>query len=176
MYELTRAFIAMAPPSPTEALDRAIAAAPDNPALRFQRGDLLARHGAWQDALADYKAGLEGDPSDTVNWMSAATLYLQLGDLDGYRRNARTMLDRFDGTTEPMTAERTAKIGLLAQPPDDDLARLTGARDRGGDQGSRLAASPLVSARPRHGRVPQWPVPCRRHLATAGLRLEPLDG
>ncbi|MGO9917396.1 MAG: protein kinase domain-containing protein [Isosphaeraceae bacterium] len=132
VYEFTRALIATAPspsPSPatavTEALDQAIALRPEDPALRFERGGLLARRGAWKGALADFREGLARDPSDTQPWMDAATLYLELGDLEGYRRHARAMLDLFGATASPQIAERTAKIGLLTAPPPADRTRLT---------------------------------------------------
>jgi hypothetical protein len=121
--------IAERPPSPApyaiKALDQAIALRPADPALRFERGDLLARHGDWKAALADFRTGLARDPTDTISWMRAATLYLQLGDVEGYRRHARAMLDSFGDTADPVTAERTAKVGLLTAPSSRDGARLT---------------------------------------------------
>jgi hypothetical protein len=57
--------------------------------------------------------------------MDAATLSLQLGDVEGYRRHARGMLDAFGSTDDPMAAERTAKIGLLMAPSPEEAARLT---------------------------------------------------
>ncbi len=59
--------------------------------------------------------------------MRAATLFLELGDRDGYRRTARAMLEQFQGSTEPSALERTAKVGLLTAPPDSERARLTSA-------------------------------------------------
>jgi WD40 repeat protein/serine/threonine protein kinase/tetratricopeptide (TPR) repeat protein len=142
VYELTRAFIPAAPLSPIDALDRALAADPGNFVLRFQRGDLLARSGAWRAALGDYRAALECDPSDTAKWMDAAVLAIQVGDLEGYRRLARAMLDRFEGGDEITAAERTAKIGLVIPPPDADRPRLTALTDRAVTEG---ANSPLVT-------------------------------
>jgi hypothetical protein len=43
----------------------------------------------------------------------AAALHAAEGDLEGYRRTCRAMLERFDDTDQPQTAERTAKACLL---------------------------------------------------------------
>ena len=74
---------------PTPALGKPNASRVDDPAESFKRGGLLARRGAWRDALAEFREGLARDSSDTIPWMRAATLYLQLGDVEGYRRHAR---------------------------------------------------------------------------------------
>ncbi|QEH34977.1 Serine/threonine-protein kinase pkn5 [Aquisphaera giovannonii] len=117
---------------------RAVAASPEEAASRFGEGNRLARRGEWKAALAEFRAGLALEPGDTIPWMSAATLYLEGGDVDGYRRHARAMLDRFGGTEDPMIAERTAKIGLLTAPPPDQAARLIALAElsvaRGDDQ------------------------------------------
>ncbi len=95
----------------------------------FQRGDLRARHGAWQLALDDYRAGLKRDPTDVLNWLKAAALYLKLDDLAGYRRHAKAALERFCRTTDPATAERTAKLGLLGPPPAEEIPTLGALTD-----------------------------------------------
>jgi WD40 repeat protein/serine/threonine protein kinase/tetratricopeptide (TPR) repeat protein len=111
--------------SENRALDQAIALRPDDPSLRSERGHLRARRGAWQSALDDFRVALARDPANTTSWMCAAVLYLELGDSDGYRRHACAMLDAFSATEDPMTAERTAKIGLLLPASPEDGARLS---------------------------------------------------
>lgn len=101
------------------------------------RGSSHARRGAWADALPDYRKVLELHPpgtwateSDTFLAMEAAVVLLQAGDLNGYRRLAREMLDRFAAPGDPGTAERTAKVGLLLQPPEADRKRAAELAER----------------------------------------------
>jgi serine/threonine protein kinase/WD40 repeat protein len=110
-------------------------------AARFERGNVLARRSEWKAALADFREGLARDPSETDPWMAAALLYLQLGDVEGYRRHARKMLDAFGTTDDPRTAEQTAKIGLLTAPPPDEATRLTALAELAVTKG---AGSPLL--------------------------------
>ncbi len=142
---LTRGRATTSAPAPvisaTGALDRAIVSQPENPALRFRRGHLLARRGAWSAALVDFREGLARDPRDTAQWMGSATLYLQLGDVPGYRRHVHAMLDQFGTTTDPGTAERTAKIGLLTAPSPEDGVRLTALAELAVNRG---AGTPLL--------------------------------
>jgi tetratricopeptide (TPR) repeat protein len=112
-----------------EVLNGAIESRPDDPSLRFERGNLLAQSGQWKAALDDYREGLARDASDTIPWMGAAALYLQLGDVQGYRRHARAMLEKFAATDDPANAERTAKIGALTAPPPEEATRLTTLAD-----------------------------------------------
>ncbi len=102
---------------------------------------LAARRGDWRAALAEFREGLARDPDDILPWMCAATLYLEIGDVEGYRRHARATLDAFGKTASPTTAERTAKIGLLTAPPPADRARLTALADLAVTAG---AGSPLL--------------------------------
>jgi tetratricopeptide (TPR) repeat protein len=129
VYELTRAFIAADPLRLPEALDGAILANAGNAALWFQRGDLRARKGQWQPALADFRAGLERDANDSAGWMSAAVLSLYLGDVADYRRYARGLLERYQPSNEPTIAARTARTGLLAAPSEADRGRLMALAD-----------------------------------------------
>jgi WD40 repeat protein/tetratricopeptide (TPR) repeat protein len=115
VYELTRAEVR--PPhwfSELSALDDAVAGKPDDPAPRIHRGEHLGRYGDRPGALADFVRALELNPADHLPWYRAAPLYLDLGDLDGYRRHCRAMLARFGATDDPIIAERTAKACLLA--------------------------------------------------------------
>ena len=48
-----------------------------------------------------------------MNWYQLAPLYLELRDIEGYRRVCREMLKRFGDTDQLEIAERTAKTCLL---------------------------------------------------------------
>lgn len=56
---------------------------------------------------------MEFDPNYHWDWFQCAPLLLHIGDVDGYRRLCRDMLQRFGQTDEPFVAERTAKVCLL---------------------------------------------------------------
>jgi eukaryotic-like serine/threonine-protein kinase len=90
-----------------------------------ERGDLYARGGQWPKAAADFAAALKTCPEESEIddlLYRGAPLWLQAGDKESYRRHCREMLRRFDATTDPILAERTAKACLLAPESDADLA------------------------------------------------------
>jgi serine/threonine protein kinase/WD40 repeat protein len=128
-------------PSPTDALSRAIAADPKNVALWLERGNLYGRHRQWKAALEDITFALERDPDHSLKWLYCAPLYIELGDIEGYRRHAYAMLNQFAATSSAFEAERAAKIGLLLAPPEDLRRRLTDLADRAVTQG---AGSPFL--------------------------------
>jgi tetratricopeptide (TPR) repeat protein len=137
VYELTRAPIR--PPAwfnQLLALDAAVAKAPDDPAPRRQRGELLGRHGDWSGALADFLRALDLSPADHGPWYRAAPLYLAVGDLPGYRAHCRMMLARFGPTADPILAERTAKACLLAPGPPVDPSLVTALAERSVTRGA----------------------------------------
>jgi tetratricopeptide (TPR) repeat protein len=86
---------------------------PEEAALLLRRGRLRARLGRWELAAKDYTRLLELAPNSHDGWNELATVQLQRGDLDGYRTTCREMLRRFGRTTNPIEAERTAKICLI---------------------------------------------------------------
>jgi serine/threonine protein kinase/Flp pilus assembly protein TadD len=77
--------------------------------------------GQWQAAAAALARAIESDPSDHVCWYHQAPLLLELGDVEGYRRVCREMLDRFGQTNDPQVAERVVKTCLLAPEALADL-------------------------------------------------------
>ncbi len=89
-----------------------------------ERGDLYARGGQWPKAAADFAAALKTCPEESEDQLryTGVPLWLEVGDKESYRRHCREMLRRFDATTDPMWAERTAKACLLAPESDADLA------------------------------------------------------
>ena len=129
-------------------LSQAIARQPSNFTSWYARGQFFARCGEWHPALSDFRKALELHPparwlenaDDTTNGLHTAVVFLEAGDLEGYRRFARAMLDRYAGSNDTMTAERTAKVNLLVPPPGEDLKRLTELADRAVrlGQGDRL--------------------------------------
>jgi eukaryotic-like serine/threonine-protein kinase len=70
--------------------------------------------GQWDKAAADYDGSVELDPKNHETWRLAAYARLAYGDVQGYRRTCSEIVARFGQTTDPVTAERTAKICSLA--------------------------------------------------------------
>jgi serine/threonine protein kinase/tetratricopeptide (TPR) repeat protein len=92
--------------------------------------------GRWDEALAVCSRAIAlGANHET--WNHAASLWARTGDHTGYRDHCRRMLDRFGRTTDPQTAERTAKaclilsLGGLEQAAACDLADRAVAMARG---------------------------------------------
>jgi serine/threonine protein kinase/Flp pilus assembly protein TadD len=93
--------------------------------LRFAvrgRVEALFGLGRFPDAEQTFQEAIRLDPSDHWNWHYDAPLRLFLGDVEGYRRDCREMVARFQGTDDPKIADRTVKTCLLLPDAVDDLA------------------------------------------------------
>ena len=88
------------------------------------------RRGLWEKAL-------ELGPTDQLNYYKLIPLLVELGDLDGYRKYCRAMLDQFGETQDPVKAERTARSCLLLPITGADL-----------EAAVKLAAIPVERAEP----------------------------
>jgi serine/threonine protein kinase/tetratricopeptide (TPR) repeat protein len=86
--------------------------------------------GCWDQALAAIDKAAELDPANHWYPFRAAPLHLRAGDVAGYRRVCRAMLERFRGTQVLEIAERTAKTCLLAPDAVPDLDRVQKLADR----------------------------------------------
>jgi Flp pilus assembly protein TadD len=84
----------------------------------------------WKEAAVAMAKLTELDPSDHLNWFNQAPILVEIGDLDGYRRVCREMLERFSKTDRPEIVERTAKTCLLAPDAVDDLKAVVKLADR----------------------------------------------
>jgi WD40 repeat protein/tetratricopeptide (TPR) repeat protein len=93
--------------------DEAVKWSPNEPQVWRDKGTFDCNHGRWQEAAKAMKKALELDPSYHWDWYQTAPLLLHIGDVDGFRRHCRDMLQRFGQTDEPLIAERTAKVCLL---------------------------------------------------------------
>jgi tetratricopeptide (TPR) repeat protein len=76
-------------------------------------GRLLQRKGLRDEALAEFRLALEQDPRNWACWCIAATLHAAAGDVAGYRRACRGVLEWSGDTNQPVIAERTARACLL---------------------------------------------------------------
>jgi len=89
--------------------------------LWIERVHFLARNARWPEAAKAMARVLELDPEDHLTWHLQAALQLQVGDLDGYRRDCRDMLARFGKTKNGTEAERIAAACLLAPQGTEDV-------------------------------------------------------
>ena len=92
--------------------------------------EALARVGCWDEALAAIDKAAELDPANHWYLFQAAPLHLRAGDVAGYLRVRRTMLDRFQEAKELVVADRTAKTCLLAPAAVPDFDRVQKLADR----------------------------------------------
>jgi tetratricopeptide (TPR) repeat protein/serine/threonine protein kinase len=91
----------------------AIRLRPDWVEAHVNLGQAHAQLGQWDKALPAFVRLTELDPSDHMHWYLTTALQLHLGDVDGYRRTARGMLQRFGKTDDPTIAHQTALTCLL---------------------------------------------------------------
>ncbi len=93
-------------------------------------GEALARMGCWDEAATAIDKAAELDPANHWYPFRAAPLHLWAGDVTGYRRVCRAMLERFHGTQAPEIADRTAKTCLLTPDAVPDFNRVQKLADR----------------------------------------------
>jgi formylglycine-generating enzyme required for sulfatase activity len=79
----------------------------------YARATLYLEEGACHKTLADLEHVLRQGLGDTLLGLRAAPVFIEAGDLDGYRRHRRALLQRFKETQDTLALERTAKACLL---------------------------------------------------------------
>jgi tetratricopeptide (TPR) repeat protein/tRNA A-37 threonylcarbamoyl transferase component Bud32 len=99
----------------------AIRREPINAARYRHRAILLCRAGRFREAVADFDKAIELDPGNHSHYFFGAPVYLHSGDVEGYRRVCRQMVQRFGKTETPEVGERIAKASLIEPDPDADL-------------------------------------------------------
>jgi formylglycine-generating enzyme required for sulfatase activity/tetratricopeptide (TPR) repeat protein len=104
-----------------DVFDRVFQARPQDSRLWFARLDWLGRRGRWRDAAVLSAKLVDLEPANATWWFYDAALRLQTGDTEGYRRDCREMLSRFQGTIYPYVADYTAKTCLLQPDAVADL-------------------------------------------------------
>ena len=99
----------------------AIALSPADSDLYDGRGNLRARAGRFEEAIADYDKAIELDPRDHWRWYYRGCILAYTGHTDAYRAHCRAMLLRFGGATDRYVADRTAKTCMLLPGATPDL-------------------------------------------------------
>ena len=117
--------------------ERAIAAAtyviqqdPDNVEALTIRSRLNFAARRWSNTAADYRKLAELNPDGLELWLQTASLYVQAGDIDGYHRFCREMLNRFSATDQALEAEKVAKACLIVAPEASALDEAIALADK----------------------------------------------
>jgi tetratricopeptide (TPR) repeat protein len=82
--------------------------------LRIARTCWFASRGRWKEAAKASEEVVALGPDDSWNWFMNAPLCLQVGDVEGYRRDCREMMKRFGLRENPQRDDLVAKTCLLA--------------------------------------------------------------
>jgi serine/threonine-protein kinase len=107
-----------------EALTRfrqALALAPDDVLARIGLRSTLVQLGRGEEARVAWRDALGADPPGHDAWYGYAEFCLFLGQEEEYRRARRVLLRKFDATTDPLVAQRTATACLLGPSAGDEL-------------------------------------------------------
>jgi tetratricopeptide (TPR) repeat protein len=94
---------------------------PTNRIIAAARAGAFSRRGQWKEAITHFTAMLELQPTNHNNYRLLAPLLVAAGDVAGYRRLCRQMLDRFHGTTNRAAAATTVKACLILPPAGLEL-------------------------------------------------------
>jgi len=90
--------------------------------LWIARTRWFAKQGKWKEAADACAEVLKRDPEDAEHWFMDAPLRLQLGDVDGYRRDCKEMVLRFGALHSPERGDQVAKTcSLLPDAVKDKL-------------------------------------------------------
>jgi serine/threonine protein kinase len=92
-------------------------------------GDWNAAGGRWKQAAERFEVLMQvNQPDDwdvtTLDYLRYGPALLESGDESGYERFRREAVAHFNGTTNPVPAERVVKVSLLTPPSRDLLAAL----------------------------------------------------
>jgi serine/threonine protein kinase/formylglycine-generating enzyme required for sulfatase activity/tetratricopeptide (TPR) repeat protein len=104
-----------------EVFNRVAKLRPNDANLWIARARWFAHRGRWISAADASEEVFSRDPNDAENWFMDAPLRLQIGDVDGYRRDCKELLQRFGATEIPRTADYVAKTCALLPDAVDDL-------------------------------------------------------
>ncbi len=134
--EADKLFSQLADKAILQRLTAAVERNPEDTTRRRQRAEWYARHRRWKEAAADFLIVLERNlPGDTYTWLHAAPVFVAANDTDRYLRLCRAMRKRFSDPQDPMTAERLAKVFLLADDAHNDVEWAGQLADRAAKQG-----------------------------------------
>jgi serine/threonine protein kinase/WD40 repeat protein/tetratricopeptide (TPR) repeat protein len=135
-------------------ISMAIQLDPTNAHLWARRAAVYAHFGQWDKALPDCVRATELGPGNPWYWYYSSVLQLHLGDVDGYRRSCREMLQRFRSTDDVAIASGTAMTCSLsagAVSDFDPVLKLAGlAAEKDGSYPWAIFAKGLAEYRAGH--------------------------
>jgi WD40 repeat protein/serine/threonine protein kinase len=115
----------------------------------LRRANDFVRRAQWPEAISAMTLAIGLDPGERATWYHLAPVFVESGDVAGYDRHRRALLDRYGSTESPQVAERTAKACLLLPGPPDLIRRAAGlaglALDQGAEAGGLLPYFLLAS-------------------------------
>jgi serine/threonine-protein kinase len=104
-----------------EVFTRVVQARPEDGRLWIARARYHAHRGQWQQLVDDLSPALTLNRGAPSGWLASGLMRLQFGDVEGYRRVCRQMLDRFGQTSAAVPAYCTALACLLQPEAVPDL-------------------------------------------------------
>jgi hypothetical protein len=114
-----------------------------------RRASDLVRRAQWPEAIAAMTLAIGVDPGEHTTWYHLAPVFVEAGDVAGFDRHRRALLDRYGSTDKWQVAERTAKACLLLPGSPDVIGRAAGlaglALDHGAEAGDLLPYLLLAS-------------------------------
>src|SRR5262249_12043078 len=109
---------------------RAVSLDPKHLDAQKELRSILMRQGRRDEARIAWQSALEVNPPEHVAWYGYAEFCLFLGEEDEYRRARQALLQRFGTTTDPQTAERTARACLLLPAAGNELRQVVALVER----------------------------------------------
>ena len=122
-----------------DVFDRVVKLRPSDQQAWLSRLNHHAPRGQWKQAAAALAKLAEMAPTDDDHWYRLAPLYLELGDMEGYRRVCREMLKHFGAADQLKSAARTARTCLLISDARVDRGLASQLAERVATRGTGLA-------------------------------------
>jgi WD40 repeat protein/tetratricopeptide (TPR) repeat protein len=114
-----------------EDYDRALGTPAASPDWLFERGEVRARLGRYQDAAADFRTALRRGRDDELTWYCLGLCHLAADDVKAYESVCVEVLRRFEKTPTPQGARLFWCLTCLAEDGPRQALRLrfAGAKD-----------------------------------------------
>ncbi|HLW68288.1 MAG TPA: tetratricopeptide repeat protein, partial [Gemmataceae bacterium] len=119
------------------AIREAIRLQPNSSLAHASLAAVLVHTGQWREAVDAVDRLSQLDSGNEWNWYQSATLHMQIGDVEGYRRACREMLKRFGNTEKPDSEVRITMACLLAPEAVGDFKAVLKLVDRAGQRADK---------------------------------------
>ena len=112
------------------ALTEEIRQSPSSAQALFDRAQFLMGECRYAESARDYAEGLKINPAIPWHWANSAAVALQVGDIEGYRRQCVEMVRRFGATTNRNDCERVVRNCTVLPDAVPDLDPVMAMADR----------------------------------------------